>query len=104
MMTKETTTNLEKQLKGIQLTVDDTVYTDFAGDLSVCYECTLKDPKTLLALLKSNELKDLQAASDKRDWVEDWVSGNIFDPTFTDNYTYPSSEVFGMVVDDWDKD
>ena len=104
MMTKETTTNLEKQLKGIQLAVDDTVYTDFAGDLSVCYECTLQDPKKLLSLLKPNELKELQESSDKQYWVEEFVTENMFDPTFTNYSGYTSSKDFGLIIDEWNKD
>ena len=102
MMTKETTTNLEKQLKGAHLTLGDTVYTDFAGDLSICYECTLRDPETLLALLKPNELKDLQAVSEKQSWVEEFVTENMFDSALTGDY--PSAEDFGLIIDEWNKD
>ena len=101
-MTKETST-LEKQLKGTHLTLGDTIYSDFAGELSVGYECTLQDPSNLLSLLKPNELQELQAVSDKNGWVEDWVTENMFDTKFTGDSDYPSAECFGLVVDDWYK-
>lgn len=97
-----TTDFLEKQLKGIHLTLGDTVYADFAGELHVCYECTLRDPETFLALLTPIEMEDLRKAPNEQDWVEEFVTENMFDTELTGDC--PSAEDFGLVIDSWDKD